>query len=172
MLWFEPFPLGRWALAILIALAALYVEFRPDPTVQQPFAVVDIAPGDPVDPSNTELRAVPAGLLDGAIEGDVATREVLAGEPVLRSDVAEVGRAVPLGWWVVGVSLPQGASPGDPVRLVLLDTGLEVEGVVAHRGSDDPFAAADGGVAVPEERSVDVAQAAANGRLTVLISTG
>jgi hypothetical protein len=172
MLWFEPFPLGRWALAILIAVAALYLELRPDPTVQQPFAVVDIAPGDLIDSSNTELRSVPAGLLDGAVEGDVATREVLSGEPVQKSDVAEVGRAVPLGWWVVGVALPQGAAPGDPVRLVLLDTGLEVEGVVAYQGSDDPFAAADGGVAVPEERSAEVAQAAANGRLTVLISTG
>jgi hypothetical protein len=135
MLWFEPFPLGRWVLAILVALAALYVEFRPDPTVQQPFAVVDIAPGDPIGTSNTEMREVPANLLDGAVAGDVTTREVLAGEPVLKSDVAEVGRAVPLGWWVVGVALPQGASPGDPVRLVLLDTGLEVEGVVAHQGS-------------------------------------
>jgi hypothetical protein len=44
--------------------------------------------------------------------------------------------------------------------------------VVAHPGSDDPFAAADGGVAVPPESSADVAQAAANGRLAVLISTG
>jgi hypothetical protein len=172
MLWFEPFPLGRWTLAILIAVAALYVEFRPDPIVHQPFAVVDIAPGDPIDASNTELRRVPAGLFDGAVEGDVATKQVLSGEPVLKSDVAESDRVVPLGWWVVGVALPQGASPGDPVRLVLLDTGMEVEGVVAHQGSDDPFAAADGGVAVPEERSADVALAAANGRLTVLISTG
>lgn len=172
MLWFEPFPLGRWSLAILIALAALFVEFRPDPTVEQPFAVVDIAPGDSIDSSNTELRTVPAGLLEGAVEGDVATREVLSGEPVLKSDVAEVGRAIPLGWWVVGVALPRGASPGDPVRLVLLDTGVEVEGVVAHQGSDDPFAAADGGVAVPPGRSSEVALAAANGRLAVLISTG
>lgn len=172
MLWFEPLPWGRWALAVLIALIALYVEFKPDPRVDQPFALVEIAPGDLIDSANTEMRAVPAGLLDGAAAGDVASRVVLAGEPVLKTDVAEAGRTVPVGWWVVGVSLPQGAAPGDPVRLVLLDSGVEVEGVVAYQGSDDPFAAADGGVAIPPEQSAEVAQAAANGRLVVLVSTG
>lgn len=172
MLWFEPFPYWRWAMAILIALGALYVEFRPDPTVEQPFAVVDIAPGDQIAASNTEMRRMPGGLMEGASMGDVATRPILPGDPVLRSDVAESGRAVPPGWWVVGVSLPEGALPGAAVRLVLLDSGLEVEGVVASQGSDDPFAAADGGVAVPAEHSAEVARAAANGRLTVLISTG
>jgi hypothetical protein len=73
---------------------------------------------------------------------------------------------------VVGVTLPDGARTGDAVRLVLLDTGTEVEGIVAHPGSDDPFAAADGGVAAPTGDSGEVAVAAANGRLAVLISTG
>jgi hypothetical protein len=172
MLWFEPFPYWRWAMAILIGLGALYVEFRPDPNVDQPFAVVEIAPGDEIATANTEMRKVPSGLMEAASLGDVATRPILVGDPVLRSDVAESGRAVPPGWWVVGVSLPEGAVPGDAVRLVLLDSGLEIEGVVASQGSDDPFAAADGGVAVPPEHSAEVARAAANGRLTVLISTG
>lgn len=172
MLWFEPLPLGRWALAILIALGALYVEFRPEPNVGQPFAVVDIAPGEVIDASNTELRPVPAGLLEGAVLGDVATGFIRAGEPVLETDIGEAGSAVPVGWWVVAVALPSGARAGDPVRLVLLESGTEVDGVVAHLGSDDPFAAADAGVAVPPERSAEVARAAADGRLVALISSG
>ncbi len=172
MLWFQPLPWGRWALVLVVAVVALYVEFRPDPTVESPFAVTTINPGDVIDETNTELRRLPAGLIDTAERGAVATTRILAGSPVMASAVGEQGKTVPPGWWVVGVTLPDGADVGDDVRLVLLDSGTEVSGVVAHPGSDDPFAAADGGVAVPPESSSDVALAAAAGRLVVLISSG
>lgn len=172
MLWFQPMPWGRWALVILIAAVAVYVEFRPDPTVESPFATTAISAGDVIDETNTELRRVPAGLLDSGQIGDVATRSILPGSPVMAGDVGEQGRTVPPGWWVVGVTLPDGADVGEQVRLVLLDSGEEVPGVVAHPGSDDPFAAADGGVAVPPEKSSAVAVAAANGRVALLISSG
>jgi hypothetical protein len=172
MLWFEPFPVGRWALVLIVAAVAVYVEFRPDPSAEVPFATVSIAPGDVIDDTNTELRSVPAHLLDGADLGDIAVVPIAAGWPVLSSAVGEESSAVPSGWWVVGVALPHGAFVGDEVKLVLLDTGDEVPGIVADPGSDDPFAAADGGVAVPPESSAKVAMAGANGRLAVLISTG
>ena len=171
MLWFQPVPWVRWLLALLIAGVAVYVEFRPDDSVEAPFATILIAPGDPIDETNTELKTVPSNLLDSASRGTVATRSVLPGSPVMTGDVGERGSTVPPGWWVVGVTLPHGAAVGDDVRLVLLDSGLEVSGVVAHPGSDDPFAAADGGVAVPPESSAEVAMASAGGRLAVLIST-
>jgi hypothetical protein len=172
MLWLQPIPWGKWALAILIAAVAVYVEFRPDPTVDSPFATAPIEPGDVIDETNTELRRVPDGLLESGKRGDVATRSILSGSPVLATDVGQQGQTVPSGWWIVGVTLPEGADVGEDVRLVLLESGDEVPGVVAHPGSDDPFAAADGGVAVPSERSSDVAVAAANGRLAVMISSG
>jgi len=171
MLWLQPMPWGKWTLVILIAVVAVYVEFRPDPTVDSPFATAAIATGDVIDETNTELRRVPEGLLESAAKGEVATRSIPPGSPVLATDVGEQAHTVPPGWWIVGVTLPDGADVGDDVRLVLLDSGLEVPGVVAHPGSDDPFAAADGGVAVPSGQSSDVAMAAANGRLAVLIST-
>lgn len=172
MLWFQPMPWGRWLLVGLIAAVAVYVEFRPDSTVDAPFATVTISPGDLVDETNTEMRLVPVGLLESAELGTVATRLVSSGSPVMSGDVAEQGLTPPPGWWVVGVTLPDGAEVGDDVRLVLLDSGTEVPGVVAHPGSDDPFAAADGGVAVPPDSSAEVATASAEGRLAVLISTG
>lgn len=172
MLWFEPLPLGRWALVLLVSVVAGYVEFRPDPTVDQTFAVVAIEPGDTIDGTNTEMRPVPAGLIDTAEPGAVASRPVEAGDPVLASDVVEEGSMIPHGWWVVGVELPRGARSGDRVRLVVLDDGTEVEGVVAHVGSADPFDVADGGVAIPSDSSAKVATAASDGRLAVLISTG
>lgn len=172
MLWFDPYPWGRWALVVLVALFALYIEFRPDSAVEVPFATVDIAAGDEISAENTEMRDVADGLLVAAERGDVAVDAIPAGDPVLARDVGGTDTIVPTDWWVVAVTLPDGAAIGDPVRLVLLDTGAEVEGVVALPGSDDPFAAADGGVAVPPETSADVALAAANSRLAVLISTG
>ena len=172
MLWFQPFPWGRWALVIALSLFAAYVELRPDPTTEVPFATVDIAPGEPIDETNTELRLAPLGLLEAARPGDVATRLVPTGSPVMASSVGEAGMTVPPGWWIVAVTLPDGADVGEEVRLVLLDSGREVTGVVARPGSDDPFAAADGGVAVPPESSAEVARAGAEGRLAVLISTG
>lgn len=172
MLWFEPLPWGRWLLVALFAVFALYLEVRPEPSVEMPFATVDIVPGSVIDESNTEMKPVPSGLFFGADHGDVAREVVAAGAPVLASDVSEDNETVPPGWWVVAVTLPDGVRAGDEVRIVLLDGGAEVEGVVAHPGSDDPFAAADGGVAVPPESSAEVALAAANGRLAVLISTG
>lgn len=172
MLWFEPLPIGRWLLVLLVAAVAAYIEFGPDPSVEQVFAVVAIEPGDTIDETNTETRRVPAGLLETAEPGAVATRPVVAGDPVLASDVVEEGSTIPHGWWVVGVALPEGARSGDRVRLVILDDGSEVEGVVAHTGAEDPLDTSDGGVAVPSESSSEVARAASDGRLAVLISTG
>lgn len=171
MLWFEPLPWGRWALVLLIAAFAAYIEFRPEATINEPFATVDISPGDTIDSSNTEMRRLPSGLVEGAQLGSVATRPVPVGDPVLASDVASSQSVVPRGWWVVSVPLPAGAQPGDSVRLVLLDTGAEVEGVVTHSGSSDPFDGADGGVAVASDESAEVALAAADSRLAVLVST-
>ena len=172
MLWFEPLPWGRWALVALVAVVALYIELGHNPSEEQPFASIAIAPGEVIDASNTEMRPAPSGLLAPAEMGSVATRPIEPGDPVLASDASESESVVPTGWWVVSVALPDGARAGDRVRLVLLDSGTEVEGVVAHSGSDDPFDASDGGVAVPPETSADVALAAADARLAVLVSTG
>ncbi len=172
MLWFQPMPWGRWLLVVLVAVIAVYLEFKPDASVESPFATVSIDPGQVIDETNTELRRTPVGLLETAELGQVATQRVEAGSPVLASSAGDEADTVPPGWWVIGVTLPDGANVGDEVRLVLLESGGEVPGVVAHPGSDDPFAAADGGVAVPPESSADVAVAASNGRLAVLISTG
>jgi hypothetical protein len=164
-------PWGRWALVVVVAAIAVYIEFRPDTTIEAPFAATAIAIGDVVDETNTETRPVPDGLFDIAELGEVATRAIPEGAPVLASDVTEHGGAIPSGWWVVGVTLPAGADVGEEVRLVLLDSGKEVPGVVANPGSDDPFAAADGGVAVSPDNSAQVALAAASGRVAVLISS-
>ncbi|MGA7281413.1 MAG: hypothetical protein WBZ40_06475, partial [Acidimicrobiia bacterium] len=61
MFWLQPSPWARWLAAGLIMIGALWVEFRPSPTVNHPFAVVDIKPGEVIDSTNTQQQVVRAG---------------------------------------------------------------------------------------------------------------
>lgn len=172
MLWLQPIPWARWAVAIVIAAIALWVELGPEATEPHPFALVDIARGETLTSANTELRPVPAGLIEPPGSGTVAVRDITAGNPLVFGDTADPGQVVPMGWWVVATEVPPGATRGDPVRVVLLDGGGVVEGVVADTESDDPFQMGQGAVAVPPDGADSVARAVAGGRLVVLVGTG
>lgn len=172
MLWLVQPPWAKWITIGLIGCLAFWLELRPDPTVDHPFATVDIAPGDEVGPHNTEMRPLPAGMLEPPPEHGVALRPIMAGSPILESQVGDESAVIPAGWWIVGVDLPGGAVVGDRVRLVLLDSGETVEGVVASVSSDDVFSELEGAVAVDPARASEVAVAAASGRVSVLVSSG
>ena len=170
MLWLTPFPWARWAATVLVVVGSLWLELRPSGTEPIPFAVAPITPGQLIDGSVVNYVEVPIGILEPADTGTVAMRTIEPGDPVLASSVGDENDPTPDDWWVVTVTLPTGSDPGDPVRLVLLDQGTEVEGVVTSTGDDDPFGSPEGAVAVPPEQSADVAAAAAAGRLVVLVS--
>lgn len=172
MLWLQTPPWGRWMTALVMVSIALWVELRPDATVEHPFAVEDIAIGDELDSSNTELRQVPTGLLDRVDLGSIVVRPITAGSPVLDEDLREPHSAIPSGWWIVAAEVPPSASPGDAVRVVLLDERSSVEGFVASVAVEDAFGTGLGSVAVPSESAAEVASAQANGRVAVLVSTG
>lgn len=172
MLWLQPIPWARWAAATAIAAIALWVEVAPDPSTEHPFAIVDIAQGDDLTAANVELRRVPAGLLAPVGSGSVATRDIPAGSPLGPGDTASPNAIVPGGWWVVATDLPPQASRGDRVRIVLLDSGETVDGVVASTQSADPFSAGEGAVAIPPDLAPEVARAVSEGRMVVLVGTG
>jgi hypothetical protein len=155
----------------LIAAGALWIEMRPDSAVPHPFAIEDIAIGTVVDQSNTETRPVPAGTFVTVELGMTALEEIAAGAPVLTTDVGDAGDVVPAGWWVVEVSLPVGAQRGDACRLVLLDGGEVVEGLVVAAAIDDPLGSGLGMIAVELEPAAEVARAAAEGRIAVMIAS-
>lgn len=171
MLWLQPIPWARWAAATAIAAIALWVEVAPDPSVEHPFAIVDIAQGDDLTAANVELRRVPAGLLVPVGSGSVATRDISAGSPLRPGDTASPNAIVPEGWWVVATDLPPQASRGDRVRIVILDSGDTVDGVVASTQSADHFSVSEGAVAVPPALAPEVARAVSEGRMVVLVGT-
>ncbi len=165
-------PWGRWLAATVIALGALWVEFRPDPLVDHPFAAMPIAVGQSLSEANLVYQRIPSGLIDPITLDGVALRPIEAGEPLLISSVGPVGQSIPTGWWSIELEVPQSADRGDRARLVLLDTGEVVEAVVVAGLDDDPLGRGTGTVAVGPDYAASVAAAAANGRVAVMIEIG
>jgi len=170
MLWLQRPPLVKWAVVASISTIAFWLEIRPEQVVDHPFAVVDIAPGEPIGSENTEMRAIPQGLLDPIPDRAHAIERISAGSPVLAADSGDRRAVLPENWWVVSVPLPAGAAVGDSVSLVLLDSGEAVDGIVSGLPGSGPFAAAEGGIAVDAATAPEVAMAAANGRVAVLLA--
>jgi hypothetical protein len=72
---------------------------------------------------------------------------------------------------VIEVTLPRSAVTGDLARLVLLDTGDVVDGVVVIPALDDPLGSGRGMVAVEPGPAAEAARAAAEGRVAVMIGS-
>ena len=159
-------------MAILIAATAVWVEFRPDASVDRLFATTEIAAGETLDTGNTELRPMPAGLFEDGSVGSSAVHHIEAGDPILNSSVTETGDEVPTDWWIVELVLPADARRGQTARVVLLDSGDVVEALVTSAISDDAFGTGMGSVAVGRDRAAEVAAAAASGRVAVMIKSG
>ncbi len=158
--------------AIAIALVALWVEIRPDPTVDHPFATVAIHPGESVGDWNVEWKAVPVGLLDPVAPGSVAIHPVAAGNPILGSDIGDGETLIPQGWWTIEVEIGPQATIGERAMVVMLDTGTLARAVVVSASSDDPLGASRGAVAVEPDHAAEAAMAAAEGRLAVMFASG
>ena len=170
MLWLQTPPWGRWIAAGLIVLGALWVELRPQASVEHPFATEDIAAGAEIGDWNSRLQRVPAEMLEPVTLAGVALTDIAAGEPILASTVGAREEKIPNGWWTIEIALPGGAAPGDRAQVVLLDTGSVVPAVVATGVSDDPLGSGVGSVAVSGENAAEVAAATVNGRVAVMIA--
>jgi hypothetical protein len=170
VIWLQSAPWARWTAAILIAAAATWIEFRPEPTIPHPFATEDIGPGTVVDGANTETRLVPVGTFTPVEPGQVTVAPIRTGDPVLASDLAGEGVAVPEGWWSLEIALPRGAHNGAAARIVLLDLDDVADGVVVEEASEDPLGSGMGLVAVEPGQAADVARAVGEGRAVVMIA--
>jgi hypothetical protein len=171
VLWLQTPPWGRWIAAGLVVLTALWVELRPDPSVDHPFATESIAAGAEIGDWNTRPQVVPAGMLEPIELGEVALTEIAPGEPILASATGQRDEVVPDDWWAIEIALPMGAGPGDNAEIVLLDSGAVVTAVVVTGVTDDALGSGVGSVAVSKDQAAEVAMAAVNGRVAVMIAT-
>jgi hypothetical protein len=170
--WFRRPPYLRWAVAGLVIAAAFAVELRPRPRVQHPFAALGMPAGSVVLEERLEWRSIPAGLLPTPPirDGMSLTIDIAAGEPLLPGHVAPAAPP-PIGWWGIPVALPDGVVAGDPVRLVVLDPPLTVEGRVLTVPEADPLGLEPPGVVVvPGDAADAVARAAAKQAVAVLVA--
>lgn len=170
MLWLQTPPWGRWIAAGLIVTGALWVELRPDPSVEHPFATEEIIAGVEIGDWNTRPQRIPAGVLEPVTLSGVALTDIAPGDPILASSVGDRDEEVPDGWWAIEIALPSSAGPGDRAEMVLLDTGSVVPAIVVAGVVDDPLASGLGSVAVSGEHAAEVAAAAVNGRVAVMIA--
>jgi flagella basal body P-ring formation protein FlgA len=168
MIWLQTPPWGRRLLAAAIVSLALWIELRPEPTVEHPFATETITRGTEIGSANTEMRQVSAGLLQPVRWGAVAIRDVGAGDPVLHTDVGS--EEIPVDWWAVSLEVPQTARSGDLVRVVNLDTGQVADGIVVAGPDSDPLGGGLGSVALPGEAAAAIAIASMDGRVAVMVS--
>ena len=169
--WFRRPPYARWAAGIAVVVVALVVEAFPGPTALHPFLRHDVAAGREVGAADLEWIETRAGLLPApdVTEGAMAVTDLMAGEPLLPSDLGGAPR-LPPDWWAVAVPLDPAAVPGDPARLVIADPFLVVDGIVTAPAGNDPYGyRTDGLVAVPGDVAPAVAAAAAyDGVITLL----
>lgn len=172
MIWLQSPPWAKWFAVAMVTAVAFWLEVRPEPTIEHPFASREITVGELIGSDNTEMRDVPRGLFDRPEVDSHALVPIPEGSPVLESQTGESRLIVPDGWLVVALDVPLGAKAGDPVKVVLLDEEATVDGVVNSVGDPSGFAATTGGIAVAPAYAPKVAVAAASGRVAVLVATG
>lgn len=172
MIWLQGPQWIRWTIAVIIALGAIWTEFRGDASVEHPFATETITVGTAITNQVIEMRQVPRGLLPPVDEFGFAARTFQPGEPIIPSGVSTDETSPTVGWWALEIAVPRTAKPGDPVQLVLVDTGMVIAGTVHAVADVDPLASGLGLVAIPPEHAAAAASASANGRVVVLLSAG
>jgi hypothetical protein len=172
MIWLQRPQWLRWTIAVTIAIVALWTEFRGEGMLEHPFAIETIAAGDEITVDVVEMRLVPPGLLPRVEEYGYANRTFLPDEPIIPGGITSEDAPIVSGWWDLEIAVPRTARVGDPVQLVLIDTGVAVAGTVRAVADDDPLGNGLGSVAIPPDQAVAVAAAAANGRVIVLVSSG
>ena len=173
MIWLQKPQWVRWGVAVLVALAALWSEFGVEAVVEHPFAVAPVRAGEELNDANVEFRTIPEGVLAPVLELGKAAHDYGAGDPLTPGGVSFGPTGGTEGWWELEIDLPAGAGVGDSIRLLLLESGLLIEGVVAVVPStDDPFGDATGSVAFPAEDAVPVAAAIATGRHVAMLESG
>jgi len=158
----------RWTLAVVLVLAAIYVDLRPPSTVDHPYAAFDLDAGDAIDRSSVLWRSVPKGLFEPVDLPASAGRQINRGQPILMADIDTRNVDVPDGWLVVEVPVPQGSVSGGAVVAIVAHFDAEP---VSHPGvivstQDDRCSCA-----FPTDAAAEIAIALTENRVQILLGS-
>lgn len=169
VVWLVRPPYLRYAAAAVLILGALWLDVRPKPMVDHPYAAADLAAGAPIGPDEVEYRSTPAGVLPPVDPSGTAATDIPAGTPLVPG-LLTVAPAIPAGWFALEIPVPDLASPGNVVRIVI-DADTWTDGVVIALAGDADFLSQGRSalVAVPGDAAGPVADAAARSTVTVLL---
>ena len=167
MFWLRQPPYLRWIIAAAVLAVGVFLDTRPAPSVDYPYARNDIHAGQSVADQVEWLR-VPSRLLPGWEKEVVgyAVVDVPGGTPLLPSMVGAA--SLPHGWWSVSIRLPHAIGPGTPIRVATGDS--VVTGILSGEVVDTGYELL-GPVAFPADDAARVAAAAANGAVEVMIGS-
>jgi hypothetical protein len=160
----------RWAVAILLVGASLYLELRPTPSIEHPFAGADLTAGSDNSDAVLDWRSIPIGVLPETILDGFLLVDVEAGQPLVPA-MLDDAPLIPTGWWAVSVPVPEGSLPGVEVRLVVDVRGAPrvVPGLLIRTFEEATIEGSTALVAIPEGEAGAVAAALADSALSVLV---
>ena len=149
---------------------SLYLELRPNPGVDHPFAGADLRAGADVTLAEIVWRSVPLGVLPEIAPEGFLLIDVEAGQPLVPA-MLDTAPMIPPGWWALSVPVPAGSVPGSMVRLVVdvREAPRVVPGKLIRIFEEATIEGTNGLVAIPEEEAGAVAAALTDGALSVLV---
>ena len=162
--------LRRFA-AVAIVLIAVAIEFRPATTERIPVAAIDLSAGDSVSESDVRWLEVSEGVIEPVSLPVVLSRQVPAGSPISDADVRPSAIDIPADWLLIELEVPAATADGATVVAVMSPSplGRPATGVVTQTPASVGFEALTTMVAFPPSDAVAVANAMADGTVTVLL---
>jgi hypothetical protein len=166
-------PILRRALASAVLAIALIAGLRRPPSIDFPFAAVDLEPGTVITAEMVARRQLPAGFLPESHPVGAQTLVPIAAGRPLTEEVVGSPTMSPAGWWALELPVPAGLAAGAAVQLVISpvqgEAVLAIPGLATAAGGDDELGETTAMVAVPASHAALVAVAARDGRVTVLV---
>jgi hypothetical protein len=164
-------PYLRRIAAVLAVLVAVAIEFRPTTTDRLAIATTDLVVGSTVTEADVEWVEVSKGAIEPAVLPATVSRTVPAGAPISAADVDSGSVEVPADWLQIELEVPAATQHGATVVAVLSPAPFDrpATGVVTRAPEATGFDGLTALVAFDPADAVAVAQAVAEGTVTVLL---
>ncbi len=169
--WMSRPPYLRRIAAVAVVVVAVAIEFRPATTERLPIASADLPAGATVTAADVEWADVSKGAIEPAALPATLARMVPEGAPISAADIGSGTVDVPTGWLQIELEVPAATQTGATVVAVMSPSRLDrpATGVVTQAPEAAGFDALTALVAFSPSDAVAIAQAVAEGTVTVLL---